>query len=396
MYDESNKPAKSTLSKNKRITFSFAGAVLVFVALLIVLSQRESATPSTDLVWLAEKTTRAPGVVPRALRDRLREAGKEGGARLTAYAVGEQAVPVVTAEALDLDRGNGKVDDARQQASNVDRILKDVAGKVGKAAVSTQGFSLYAALHAAADEAERAGHAEVWLTSTVLTGSLDPFTVSALSAGAEPAQAVDELLKTPLKDLDLHGVDLHVVLLTPVGADQRPLDPRSESWREKFTTALGERLGAEIADPVHDNSTSDAWAKSSDVPAIIPFTAPPPVAEPTEPRIDNAAFAPDSAELIDRPAAAAATAQAAESYRDKKGRFRLTVTGYCARFGDPAGARTTSAKRADAVAGLLRDQGVPAGDITASGVGFDDLAAPGQDPTSPAQRVVVIKLVARS
>jgi outer membrane protein OmpA-like peptidoglycan-associated protein len=396
MYDDDvSTPAKRSMSKSALIMCSFAGVVLIFIALVVVLNQVQSPGATTDLVWIAEKTTRAPGTVPRALRDRVRQAGKDGGARLSAYAVGEQAVSVANGLALDLDRGNGKVDDSRQQATNVDKVLKDVAGRMAKAQVSEKGFSLYAALHAAADEAERTGQAEVWLTSTVLTGSLAPLTISSLSDGAEPAQAVDEVMKTSLKDLDLRGVDLHVVLLTPVGPGQRPLDPHSESWREKFVTALAEHLGAQIEDPVHDNGTDKSWANSSDVPPIVPYEPPPPP-ETDEPRIDNAAFAPDSAKLVDRGAATTAATRAAELYRDKNGRFRIVVTGYCAHYGDQAGARSTSTERANAIAQLLREQGIPAGDITSSGVGFDELATPGQDPRSPAQRVVVIKLVARS
>ncbi|MFJ1766694.1 OmpA family protein [Amycolatopsis sp. NPDC088138] len=395
-YDaEISASPKRSLSKGARIMAIFACAVVLFVAILVVL-HKSDGTDSTNLVWLAEKTTHSPGTLPRSLRDRLRQAGKEGGAKFTAYAVGEQAVNVANDLELDLDRGNGKVADNRLQASNVDRILKDVASRIGRTTVSQTGFSLYAALHTAADEAARTGQAEVWLTSTVLTGSLDPFTISSLSAGADPEQAVNEVLKTPLKELDLQGVDLHVVFLTPVGTEQRPLDPRSESWREKFTTTLADRLGAQIADPIHDNGTTTAWPNASVVPPIIPFTSPPPPAKTEDPRIDEAAFAPDSAELIDRPAAAAVAAQAAGLYRSKNGKSQISVTGYCARYGDPTGARDTSAKRADAVAQLLRDQGIPAGDISASGVGFDELATPGQDARSPAQRVVVIKLVARS
>ncbi len=387
---------KRSISKGTRIMAVFAGAVVLFVALVVVLNQLEDPAKSTNLVWLAEKTTHSPGALPRALRDRLRQAGKDGGATLTAYAVGEQAVNVANDVRLDLDRGNGKVDDSRQQASNVDKLLKDVTGRMGKATVSQKGFSLYAALRTAADEAARTKQAEVWLSSTVLTGTLDPFTISSLSAGADPEQAVAEVLKTPLKDLDLQGVDLHVVFLTPVGAEQRPLDPRSESWREKFTAALADQLGAQVTDPIHDNGMTAAWPNASDVPPITPFIPPQPPVETDAPRIDEAAFAPDSAELIDRPAATAVAAQAAELYRSKKGKSRISVIGYCARYGDPAGARATSAKRADAIAHLLQDQGIPAGDISASGVGFDELAAPGQDARSPAQRVVVIKLVARS
>ncbi|WP_439384002.1 OmpA family protein [Amycolatopsis lexingtonensis] len=393
--EESAPAPRRSIPKSTRIMLGALGAALAFITLLVVLSQCRPPASSTDIVWLAEKTTHSPGAIPRALRSRIREVGADAGGRLSAYAVGEQAISVADAEALDLDRGNGKVDNAGQQAAHVDRIIKDVSGRIEKAVVSKTGFSLYAALRAAASEVERAGHVEAWLTTTVLTGSTDPLTIAALSAGAEPAQAVDELMKTPLKDLDLHDVDLHVVLLTPVGDEQRPLDPRAESWRDKFITELADRLGAHVAGPLHDNGTAPPWRDSSRVPAIAQVAASPPAVVPEQPRIDNAAFEPDSAKLIDLPAAAAAATEVTRQYRAKNGRSRISVTGYCAKYGDADGARAKSAERAEAIAALLREQGVPAGDIDTAGSGFDRLAPGSTDLRSPAQRVVVIELTDR-
>ncbi|WP_290056796.1 OmpA family protein [Amycolatopsis solani] len=393
--EESGPPPRRPITKSTRIMLGALGVALAFITLLVVLSQCRPSTSSTDIVWIAEKTTHSPGAIPRALRSRVRAAGAEAGVRFSTYAVGEQAIPVADAEALDLDRGNGKVGDAGQQAANVDRILKDVNGRIEKAAVSRTGFSLYAALRAAANEVERAGHVEAWLSTTVLTGSTDPLTIAALSAGAEPAQAVDELMKTPLKELDLHDVDLHVVLLTPVGDEQRPLDLRAESWRTKFITELADRLGAHVDGLFHDSGTAPPWRDSSRVPVIAAAAPPPQAVTPGPPRIDNAAFEPDSAELIDRSAATAAATEVARQYRAKNGRSRITVTGYCAKYGNADGARVKSAERAEAIAALLREQGVPDGDIDTAGSGFDRLAPGSNDLRSPAQRVVVIELTER-
>jgi outer membrane protein OmpA-like peptidoglycan-associated protein len=397
-YEEPEEPGRRERpdSRNRRIMLSAIGLLLAFATLLVVASQCQPPVSTTDIVWVAEKTVRAPGAVPQALRERAREIGAGKGGRFSAYAIGERPIRVADTISLDLDSGNGKTNDSRQQRAYVDKVLQNASTAIAGSRVSASGFSLYAALKAAATESARSGHAEIWLTSTVLTASLQPLELAKLSAGTEPTQAVDELMKTPLKELDLHGAELHPVLLTPIGDDQRPLNPRTEWWRSRFITALGERLGAEVVPPVQDLETTDAWPSSSVVPPIDSIVDLPPINPDQPPRVANTAFVPDSAELLDRTAAVSVVTRAVQEYRKSKTRYHISVVGYCAHFGDAKTARALSTDRARVIAGLLREQGVPEAEVEFSGVGFDERADSSQDGTSPAQRAVLINFLTHS
>ncbi|WP_410669830.1 OmpA family protein [Amycolatopsis sp. cmx-4-68] len=395
-YDELEAPGRRPDSRNRRHLLLALGALAAFAVLLVVASQCQPPVVTTDIVWIAEKTERAPGAVPQALRERVQQIGAGKGGRLSVYSVGERPIRVTDTVSLDLDLGNGKSNDSHQQKDYVDKVLRNAGTSIAKSVVSASGFSLYAALQAAATEAARSGHAEVWLTSTVLTASLPPLDLAKLSADAEPTQAAEELVKTPLKELDLHDAELHIVLLTPVGHDQRPLNPRTEWWRSRFIAALGEQLGADVVPPIHDLGTADAWPRSSAVPPIVSISDPAPPAPDQPPRIDNTSFVPDSAELLDRASAVSVAARAAQEYRNSKGGYHVSVVGYCAHIGKQQTAQALSADRARVIAGLLLEQGIPSADVESSGVGFDERADPGQDAKSPAQRVVLIKFSTRS
>jgi outer membrane protein OmpA-like peptidoglycan-associated protein len=341
--------------------------------------------------------------VPNAVRDRVRELSAIGGGRLAVYAVGSQARRVASYD-LDLKADGDQVKDETLRAAAVDRRLALAGKEVAKASVGAAGFSLYEALRVGSDEVANTGApVEVWLSTTVFAGSADPLSVADLAA-AEPSQAVDELMNGSLKDLKLDLVDLHIVTLTPVGEEQLPLTPRSESWRNTFIVKLAERLGATVNEPLHDGSTKDAWANSSAVPPIVPLAEPhpqpppppPPVnSPPPSPRIDNASFKPDTATLIDPAAARITVSQIVESYRANPGRFHVKITGYCAKFGGRDGAIRTSLDRAKAVAALLQTDGVLVADLEVSGAGYDRLADSSQPPQSAAQRVVIIELIPR-
>jgi outer membrane protein OmpA-like peptidoglycan-associated protein len=384
------------LTKNHKIALVSVGVVAMIAALMVVLGEPEPPE-AQDIIWVAEKTTVSPGVVPTALRERVRAAGDEGGARLTAYAVGARAEKVDTVD-LDVIREGTRVD----APATVERRLSGLTGELARSSVGAEGFSLYQALRVGADEAANTGRpVEVWLSTTVLSGSVAPLGIPTLTENeTDPSQAVDELKKGSLGQLDLSMVDLHVILLNPIG---EPLTPRSESWRATFIRTLAEQLGATVTDPLHENATRPAWPHASTVPPIEPMPEatpvnPPPQAKgepPQPPRIDNAAFAPDSATLIDPAAAHQAVSQIVEAYKADPGHFRVIVTGYCAKFGGRDGAIDLSTRRAETVAELLRNDGIAGADIEARGVGFDDRADPAQPPQSPAQRVVVIQLVTR-
>jgi outer membrane protein OmpA-like peptidoglycan-associated protein len=394
------------LSKNHKIALGCGVAIALIATLMIALGNPPPPT-AYELIWVAEKTTRAPGTMPTAIKDRIKELGNEGGGRLTVYAAGDRTERIGSVD-LDVTQDGDRVTDANRRAAAIDRRIATLTKKLADTPVGDRGFSLYQALRVGADEAARSGApVEVWLSTTVLSASTDPLSLPTLTDNeAEPSQAVAELLKGSLHDLDLHQVNLHLVLLNPVGDNQQPLNPRSESWRTTFITNLCKELGAQVSDPLRDSTTVRAWLNSSEVPAIVPMVDKTPVQPkqvpvakgdpPPSPRIDNAAFHPDSAILVDPGAVSRAVSQVVAAYQQNPGHFRVRVTGYCARIGAPEGARTLSAERASAISTLLQAQGVRQSDIEARGVGFDERADQTQDPQSPAQRVVIIQLVANT
>ncbi|GAB1510055.1 OmpA family protein [Actinophytocola sp. KF-1] len=396
--------SRQGLTKNHKIAFASVGVVALIGALMVVLGEPE--VPETqDIIWIAEKTTRSPGILPQPLEDRIHEAADEGGATLTAYAVGGRAQKIGTVD-LDVTQDGDRVDDEARRAATVDRRVATLTGQLAGASAGTDGFSLYQALRVGADEAANSGvPVEVWLSTTVLSASVDPLSISTMTENeADPSQAVDELKKGSLGNLDLSMVNLHVILLNPVGANQEPLTPRSETWRTTFIRTLAEQLGAVVTDPLRENATRAPWPNASAVPPIVPMPEPTPVTPPPPPvddepppppRIDNAAFAPDTATLLDSAAVHVAVSAVVAAYKAEPDRYRVRVTGYCARFGGRDGAIRLSTARADAIAALLRKDGVAGAAITTRGVGFDERADPSQPPTSPAQRVVVIQLVTR-
>jgi outer membrane protein OmpA-like peptidoglycan-associated protein len=395
------------LTKNGKILVGALAVLVLLIGLMIILGE-PAAPDTTRLVWISEKTTRAPGVMPDVVKKRVRDLGVQGGGQLVTYAVGNRAELVDTAN-LDIRQDGDRVSDPGQLAAAVGRKLSSVAKKMADAPVGGRGFSLYQALRVAADEAARTGEGEsveVWLSTTVLSGSADPLSIPTLTENeTDPGQAVDELLKGSLHELDLRTVDLHVVLLDPVGDNQEQLNPRTETWRNAFIKRLGEKLGAQMSDPVHDNSSTRAWPRASDVPPIVPMVEktpvqprpqPPAAGPPEAPRIDNAAFEPDKASLVNPDAVRQVVAQVVQAYKDNPGRFRVQIVGYCAKFGSAEGAVRLSTERARTISALLQQEGVLEADTDALGVGFNELADETQPPQSPAQRVVVIRLVART
>ena len=349
-----------------------------------------------DIVWIAEKTTTAPGDMPVALRNRAMEVAERSDGTLTAYAVGSQAHRVGRID-LAVRRDGEREDRPDWRTTAVGHRLDALNDVVAETPVSDEGFSFYSALQLAADEGAKADErAEVWLSSTVLAGSIDPLVMSKLTA-ADPMAAVTELVEEPLRTLDLSRVDLHVIMLTPVGDGQEPLSPASEAWRTSFVVTIAEALGAKI-ETSPDRSTAAAWPQSSRTPPIRPLPDPTPVIEPSAPTqpviIDNVAFLPDSATLVDRAAARDAIAVVVAQFNAGVGAI-VDITGYCAAFGARDGALRLSAERADTLGDLLVEADIPREAIRPRGVGFDEQADPTADPQSAAQRVVLIRLTQR-
>ena len=360
----------------------------------------DSPPAEHTVVIVAEKTSRAPGVLADEVRDRVREVAAQGGGQLVVHAVGARDFALRPVDLDVLRDGELEQDPARRDAV-IGHRLAAVASELDASPVGREGFNLVAALQTVASaSAKTDDRAEVWLQTTVLSSSTDPLQVSALAA-ADPAAAVEEILaSTMIGTLDLSRVDLHPILITPVGEDQEPLSPAAEAWRASFITELGTSLGAEVSPVLRTDASGPAWSSASQVPPIDPrpektpsFT-PDPDGEPPV-VIDTTGFVPNTAALLDLDGARARIAGLVARYERADGRYSIEVTGYTAAFGSPESSRMLSVERARVLGELLAQAGIPPADIRAVGVGFDELADPAQPPQSAAQRVVIIQLVPR-
>lgn len=366
-----------------------AGVVGVVAIVLLLLPGADPDDPTRRLIWVAEKTTAAPGVLPTGLVEAAHEASAVRGGELVTYAVGRLAEPLPVLS-LEVVQNGDVVQDPDRRAIVLDRRLAGLTEQVAAAPVGGDGYSLYAALRSIADEADRGGPLEVWLSTTVLSSTVDPFRVAALTA-ADPDAAVAELMRGELTRLDLHGVVLQPVLLAPVGPGQEPLTAIDEAWRADFVIGLGEALGARVLAPVRSDTGDPSWPASSLVPPVVPL--PDPTPEPCGAQrcvIDTLAFHPNTPELIDEGAAARQVAEFVAALPVGAGPA-IRVAGFTAAVGDPGSSRDLARERAERIAGLLRDAGVTR-ELVIDGVGFDRLADPTRPPVDPAQRVVVLSV----
>lgn len=379
-------------------------AILVAVAVVGLLTSGllfltgPQRPPGARFVWVAEKTTAAPGAVPEGLITAAYDAAGGHGGELVVYPVGRQAKRLQPVS-LTVVRNGDILQDERLRKMAIDKRLTQLRGAIDGALVGDEGFSLYAALQAMADEAAKAdGRIDVWFSTTVLTGSVDPLRIPALTA-ADAGAAVAEIMKGKIQRLDLSKVDLHPVLLVPVGLDQQPLTAVDEAWRNDFVIRLGEALGATVKPPVRSDTGQPTW----DAPAFVPPVVPLPDATPTLELqacandtcvIDNLAFKGDEATLIDRETARLKVATFVDAL-PPPGNRRIVVTGFTAAIGDAKTSRDLSRERARVIAELLQAEGVTLNEIEIEGLGFDRRADPTKPPADPAQRVVVLTLKQR-
>lgn len=347
---------------------------------------------------MAEKTTAAPGAVPEELTTAAYDAAGSRGGELVVYPVGRQAKRLQPMS-LTVERNGDIEQDKRRRMMTIDKRLTDLRGAIDDAPVGDEGFSLYAALQAMADEAAKAdGRIDVWFSTTVLTGSVDPLRIPALTA-ADPSAAVAEIMKGKIQRLDLSNVDLHPVLLVPVGADQQPLTAVDEDWRSDFVIRLGEALGATVTPPVRSDTGQPTWAAPAVVPPVIPLPDATPTLKPQACAnstcvIDNLAFKGDEATLINHETARLKVAAFVDAL-PPPGNRRIIVTGFTAAIGNAETSRNLSRERARVIAELLHGEGVALDEIEIEGLGFDRRADPTKPPADPAQRVVVLTLERR-
>jgi outer membrane protein OmpA-like peptidoglycan-associated protein len=312
-----------------------------------------------DMVVITEKTTRTPGVLASEVRQRILALADSGaGGQLAVHAVGarDSALPPVDLAVL---RDNERENDPGRRAAAVGRRLATLSRELAAVPVGREGFNLVAAFQAAASAASKTnGRVEIWLQTTVLTSSSDPLRMAALTA-TDPEQAVKDVMgSTKIGTLDLSRVDLHPVLLPPVGDNQEPLTPWDNAWRSTFITDLGSALGARVSPPVLTDSSGPPWSAASTVP-LIPAHQESTPHVPTAPGeqlvvIDTAAFVPDTATLLDPEKTQAKVAAMIARYQQANGnKSWIEVQGFTAAFGDAESARVLSRQRAVVLGHLL-------------------------------------------
>jgi outer membrane protein OmpA-like peptidoglycan-associated protein len=354
-----------------------------------------------DVVLIDEKTTRAPGMLAEEVRQRVLAIARTGdGGQLAVHAVGARDFALRPVD-LAVMRDNELENDPSRRETVIGHRLAALSSELDAAPVGSEGFNLVAALQVAASASSNTGRrAEVWLQTTLLSSSSDPLRMTDLTA-AEPEQAVKEVIRsTKIGTLDLSRVDLHPVLLAPVGDNQAPLTPWDNAWRTAFITDLGSALGATVSPPVLVESSGPAWSAASTVPPIpaheerTPYFPPAPGGEPPV-VIDTAGFVPDTATLLDMKATQGEVAGLVSRYEQANGKYTIEVKGFTAAFGDAESSRVLSRERAAVLGNLLALAGIPRSDLHTVGVGFDERADPTQHPKSAAQRVVVVRLLPR-
>jgi outer membrane protein OmpA-like peptidoglycan-associated protein len=354
---------------------------------------REPPT-GTTLAWFPEKTTSAPAGIPAAVRARIGEVARSGGGALTVVPVGEKSAQIAPVE-LTVLRGGDLEPDPKLRDAAITSRLTDMLGAVDGADVGATGFSIYGALQRMKDARDQAGGSlEVWWSTVLLTGSVDPLDMAQLRTFADPLDAAASVLEGPVGEVDLHGVKLHPLLLTPIGAGQQQLDPDSEQWRASFVVALAEGLGADVSAPLHDGATDPSATRASLTPPVSPLalSTPEHPGEPASLVVGDLAFIKRTATLDDEKATIDQLRSFAEIYLSRDHRDQvIEITGYCARHGTPESARELSEDRARKIAELLIALDIPAEAIESQGVGYDELADPTQPPLSAAQRVVIIR-----
>lgn len=369
----------------RRILIAIFAIVAVFVGLGFVLGPGHRPAVH-DMVVITEKTTRAPGVLASEIRQRILALADSGaGGQLVVHAVGARDSALKPIE-LAVLRDNERENDPNLRAAAVGHRLAALSRELDAAPVGSEGFNLVAALQAAANtESKTNGRVEVWLQTTVLASSSDPLRMAALTA-TDPKQAVKDVIQsTKIGTLDLSRVDLHPVLVSPVGNNQEPLTPWDNAWRSAFITDIGSALRARVFPPVLTDSSGPPWSAASTVP-VIPAHQEPTPQVPAAPGkqppvvIDTAAFIPDTATLLDPGKTQAKVAALIEHYQQAKGKSWIEIQGFTAAFGDAESARVLSRQRALALNDLLTKSGVSPADIRTFGVGFDERADPTQDP----------------
>lgn len=321
--------------------------------------------------------------------------------------------------AADLARGVGwvfiTVDGRPSVAPKLDLVVSgdnDLVRSTAEEALHAEARRLLGSLRAELPEADLL--AALDLAGRSLAGGPDPRTVLVLDSllqtagalrfqdqdgallSADPAAVADQLITRGALPA-LAGIEVVLIGAGDTVAPQVPLPPpRRGALIELWSTIL-ERSGASVRVVQAPVEARSAGARPPVTP--VPVASPEPVDGPVSLPDAAVGFVADQAVLRDPGQAAAVLAPFAA--RLLGGRLRAVLTGTTSSAGSPEGRLALSVDRAEAVAGLLRQAGVPADRIEVHGLGSDfpgfvpDRDGSGQlDPILAARnRQVIIELV---
>ncbi len=295
-----------------------------------------------------------------------------GGDALRAAIAAESHLSVVVADGRPFEAvpgGSLAVDHANEVAEEADRERhrRTVEAALRDAAARTPEVDLLGALALGARSISAASgpHTIVVVDSGLSTVAPLDFTQAGL-LDADPAELADSL-KRAGELPDLTGAD---VVFQGLGdtADPQPAVGRAQRANlVGIWTALVRAAGAgEVR--IEESPLSGAAAGGLPSVTVAPVSSGVVCSAGTVVLTGgDVAFQADSAVFLDRAAAEATLEPIARQM--VTGSLTAELTGTTADVGDPAGQRTLSQQRAQAVADLLADLGVPAGSMTAVGLG---------------------------
>lgn len=289
--------------------------------------------------------------------------------------------------------------DQKESAKRIRQALAESKAKVPEADV-------LAGISAAANQVRGKGDPTIIVIDNGLStvGSLSLPQTGLLQQGVDIDQSVSAMSKLGLLP-DLTGIKVRWIgmgLTVPPQEklDQAALKRLTDLWESVVETAGGRfEPVTEAVPPLQDLTGYENLPKVSAVDtAPVSFTADVEKSSITVSFPDSVLpFVPESTDFLD-PAAANVTVSAlAQQITDAKA-VKVTVTGCTATYGSPEGRKVLSQGRAQAVATLLSEHGVPQEKILVEGLGSDcagrvpDLGADRQLLEGPARANRVVKV----
>jgi len=174
---------------------------------------------------VVEKTTAASGALAGPVVARAGALADAGGGLLRIRPVGWKVASPITVS-LAVTRDGEPEPDARLRRLAVERRLGKAGDAIAAADVGSPGHNLAAVLQLLQDLSAE-GVTEIWLQSTILSGTEHPLAMAALREGSAADAARKVRQQTAIGRLDLSRVVLHLVLLAPTGPCT---SPGARSW----------------------------------------------------------------------------------------------------------------------------------------------------------------------